>query len=165
MGDFTIARSAKRLRFVVLGGIALILVVYAIGTLGPQVGAIRVETDPDVDGWQGQLVVGLSLLLFVVALARLSQMLSAIADGALFGPKVTIAFRGFAFWLFVATLVDVLAVPALQIADRISAGGGRAVLTFELRDILLLVGTLFLFLLARMLEQARAIQAELEEIV
>ena len=36
---------------------------------------------------------------------------------------------------------------------------------FELRDLLMLLGALFLFLLARMLEQARALETELEEIV
>ena len=76
------------------------------------------------------------------------------------------AFRGFAFWLFLATLVDVVGGPALAIAGSIADGGdGQALLKFELRDLLMLAGALFLFLLARMLEQARAIESELEEIV
>ena len=49
--------------------------------------------------------------------------------------------------------------------ETIAAGGGRTELMFELRDLLMLAGALFLFLLARMLEQARAIETELEEIV
>jgi hypothetical protein len=92
-------------------------------------------------------------------------MLGAVADGPLFGPRVTRAFRGFAFWLFLAMLVDVVAPPAIAIAQSFSTGTGRAALVFELRDLLMLAGALFLFLLARMLEQARAIEAELEEIV
>ena len=161
----SIARSARRLRIVVLAGIMLVLAVYLLGIFGPQLGPIRVQAHPDVSRWEGQVAIGLSLLLFVIALIRLSQMLGAVADGPLFGPRVTKAFRGFAFWLFVATLVDVSAGPALEIADRQSAGGGRAELAFELRDLLMLAGTLFLFLLARMLEQARAMETELEEIV
>jgi hypothetical protein len=165
MVDSAIARSARRLRLVVLAGIALIVLVYLAGLLGPEVGPVRVETHADAGGFAGQLVIGVTLLLFVVALARLAQMLSAVADGPLFGPRVTRAFRGFAFWLFLATLVDVLAGPGLEVARRIADGGGAARLMFELRDLLMLAGALLLFLLARMLEQARAIESELEEIV
>lgn len=165
MSGHSIARSARRLRFMVITGIVLIVAVYLVGLFGPQLGPVRVQSHPDARGSSGQVVIGLILLLFVLALIRLAQMLSAVADGPLFGPRVTRAFRGFAFWLFLSTLVDVLAVPALAVADRIAAGGGRAELAFELRDLLMLAGTLLLFLLARMLEQARAIEAELEEIV
>ena len=166
MNDHSIARSACRLRLLVVAGIALIVAVYLLGLLGPQLGPVRAQSYSDVGGWRGQALIGLILLLFVIALARLAQMLTAVADGPLFGPRVTRAFRGFAFWLFLATLVDVLAEPALAIADRISAGGGgHLALVFELRDLLMLAGALFLFLLARMLEQARAIEGELGEIV
>lgn len=165
MNNLAIARSARRLRLLVLAGVALIVAIYLVGQFGPQLGPLRVRSHPEPAGWAGQLVIGMSLLLFVIALARLAQMLSAIAEGPLFGPRVTRAFRGFAFWLFLATLADVLATPLFAIAERISAGGGRTELTFELRDLLMLAGALFLFLLARMLEQARAIEAELEEIV
>lgn len=165
MQDSAIALSARRLRLLVLLGAALIIIAYLLGQFGPQLGPLRVETRPDTAGWAGQAVVSFGLLLFVIALVRLAQMLSAVADGPLFGPRVTRAFRGFAFWLFLSTLVDVVADPALAIAGRISAGGGRVALAFELRDLLMMVGALFLFLLARMLEQARQIESELEEIV
>ena len=114
---------------------------------------------------RGRALIDVTLALFVVALFRLAQMLSAVADGPLFGRRVTKAFRGFAFWLFLATLVDVVADPAIALIQVMRAGGGRTTLTFELRDLLMLAGALFLFLLARMLEQARAIEAELEGIV
>lgn len=165
MDNPAIARSARRLRLVVLLGILLIVAIYLLGRFGPQFGPVRVEAHGDVGGWQGRALIDLTLLLFVIALARLAQMLGAVADGPLFGRRVTRAFRGFAFWLFLAMLVDVLAGPAIAIADNIAQGGARAALRFELRDLLMLAGTLFLFLLARMLEQARKIESELEEIV
>jgi hypothetical protein len=65
---------------------------------------------------------------------------------------------------FSLTSVEV-AAPLMAIADRVEAGSGRTELAFELGDLLMLAGALFLFLLARMLEQARAIESELEEIV
>ena len=62
-------------------------------------------------------------------------------------------------------LSAVAAVPVLTVILAATAGRDRAALVFELRDLLMLAGALFLFLLARMLEQARTIEAELEEIV
>lgn len=165
MNNPAIAQSARRLRLVVLAGIALIVAIYLLGRLGPELGPIRVESHTAATGWAGRALIDLTLALFVAALFRLAQMLRAIADGPLFGPRVTRAFRGFAFWLFLATLVDVVAEPAIAVAQTLKSGGGRAALVFELRDLLMLAGALFLFLLARMLEQARAIEAELEEIV
>ena len=165
MNNPAIARSARRLRLLVWVGIALIVAVYLLNRLGSPFGLVRVETHTAVLGWEGQALIDLTLLLFVVALVRLAQMLGAVADGPLFGPRVTRAFRGFAFWLFLAMLVDVLSGPAIAIARRVAGGSGTAVLTFELRDLLMLAGALFLFLLARMMEQARAIESELEEIV
>ena len=165
MNNPAIARSARRLRLVVWIAILLVVAIYLLGRLGPQLGPVRVETHADISGWEGRALVDLTLLLFLVALVRLAQMLGAVADGPLFGPRVTRAFRGFAFWLFLATLVDVVGGPAFAIARRLADGGGTALLSFELRDLLMLAGALFLFLLARMLEQARAIESELEEIV
>lgn len=165
MHNAAIARSARRLRLIVLTAICLLGAVYLFGRFGPDLGPLRVETHPVASGWAGLAVVDLTLLLFLVALVRLTQMLGAIADGPLFGPRVTQYFRGFAFWLFLATFVDVVAGPALAIIQAVRGGGGGAALVFELRDLLMLAGALFLFLLARMLEQARAIESELEEIV
>jgi hypothetical protein len=166
MDNPAIARSARRLRLVVLLGIALIIAIYLLGRFGPQLGPVRVQTHTDVAGWEGRALIDITLLLFVVALIRLAQMLGAVADAPLFGPRVTRAFRGFAFWLFVAMLIDVVSGPAITLARTLGqGGGGRALLMFELRDLLMLAGTLFLFLLARMMEQARAIETELEEIV
>jgi hypothetical protein len=165
MNDSAIARSARRLRFAALLAIGLILTVYLLGRFGSDSGPVRVETHADTADWLGRAMIDVTLALFVIALFRLVQMLGAVADGPLFGPRVTRSFRGFAFWLFLATLIDVVAAPALAIIRAISMGGGRAPLVFELGDILMLAGALFLFLLARMLERARAIEAELEEIV
>jgi hypothetical protein len=165
MDNSTIARSARRLRFAVVVAIGFIVAIYLMGRFGPQSGPVRVETHSESSGWLARTMIDVTLALFVVALLRLTQMLGAVADGPLFGPRVTRAFRGFAFWLFLAMLVDVVAPPAIAIARSFSTGGGRAALVFELRDLLMLAGSLFLFLLAHMLEQARAIEAELEEIV
>jgi hypothetical protein len=145
--------------------IGVIVAIYLLGRFGPELGPVRVETHADTPGWPARAMIDVTLTMFIIALFRLAQMLGAVADGPLFGPRVTRAFRGFAFWLFLATLIDVVAAPAIAVAHTIRAGGGRPSLVFELRDLLMLMGALFLFLLARMLEQARALETELEEIV
>ena len=165
MKNPAIARSARRLRLLVWAGAGLIVAIWLLAKFGPQVGPVRVETHTAALGAAGRAIVDLTLLLFVVALARLAQMLGAIESGPLFGPHVTRAFRGFAFWLFLATLFDVAAVPVLTVILAATAGSDRAALVFELRDLLMLAGALFLFLLARRLEQARTIEAAREEIV
>ncbi|MCF2515769.1 DUF2975 domain-containing protein [Sphingomonas sp. G124] len=165
MNNFAIARSARRLRLAVTIAIGLIVAIYLLGRFGPELGPLRVEAHSAGPGWLGRAIVDVTLALFIIALWRLTQMLSAVADGPLFGPRVTQAFRGFAFWLFLATFIDVIAPPVIAVTETISSGGGSTALVFELRDLLMLAGALFLFLLARMLEQARAIEVELEEIV
>ena len=165
MENSAIVRSARRLRLLVWAGAALIVAVWLLAKFGSQVGPVRVETHTAALGGAGRAIVDVTLLLFVVALSRLAQMLGAIDSGPLFGPRVTRAFRGFAFWLFLATLFDVAAVPVLTVVRAATTEINRAALIFELRDLLMLAGALFLFLLARMLEQARMIEAELEEIV
>lgn len=158
MKDPSIARSARRLRLTVLIGIVAIVVLYLLGQFQPELGPLRVVSHAKAGG-------ALALLLLVIALARLAQMLGAVADGPLFGARVTRAFRSFALWLFLATLVDVVAAPATAVARTLAGGGGDLPLHFELRGLLMLVGALFLFLVARLLEQARANEAELEKIV
>lgn len=165
MENLAIARSARRLRTAVILAIGIIVVIALMGSFAPKAGPVRVDTHAAIGGWAGLALINISVALFILALARLAQMLGAVAGGPLFGPRVTRAFRGFAFWLFVATLVDVAGEPAIAIDQAMSSVGKRAALVFELRDLLMLAGALFLFLLARMLEQARAIEAELEEIV
>jgi uncharacterized membrane protein YdjX (TVP38/TMEM64 family) len=112
MQNLAIARSARRLRFAALVAIGLIVAIYLLGRFGPDAGPVRVEAHADTAGWLGRAMIDVTLALFVIALFRLAQMLGAVADGPLFGPRVTRAFRGFAFWLFLATLIDVVAAPA-----------------------------------------------------
>lgn len=165
MENMAIARSARRLRFAVIVVTVAIVAIALIARFAPTTGHVRVEAQSAIDGWSGPMLIYATVALFVLALVRLAQMLGAVADGPLFGPRVTRAFRGFAFWLFVATMMDVVGEQVITILQAAGTGAKRAALVFELRDILMLAGSLLLFLLARMLEQARAIEAELEEIV
>ena len=73
MKNPAIARSARRLRLLVWAGAGLIVAIWLLAKFGPQVGPVRVETHTAALGAAGRAIVDLTLLLFVVALARLAQ--------------------------------------------------------------------------------------------
>lgn len=162
--DPSIARSASRLRLGVLIGMALIAVGYLLARIGSDFGIVRLETQVAGKGPVMAIVSDVAVALFLVALWRLAAMLNAVARGPIFGLAVTRAFRGFALFLFLSVLAAVAAGPVGALAAH-SGTRGRVEMTFDARDLVLLAGSLFLFLLARMFERARAIEAELEEIV
>jgi len=166
MQNSPIARTARLLRFAVLIAMLLVVAIYLAGRFGIAAGPVRVESALFRVGGIGPWIADLAIILFTLALWQLAKMLSAIASGPIFAPPVTASFRNFALLLFLSTLVDVLALPLIAVIQATAGPGHAAIaLKFELRDLMLLAGSLFLFLLARMMDQARAYEAELEEIV
>lgn len=161
-----VARAAITLRAVVWAAILLVAVLYGIGRFGFGLGPVRIESAMFEAGGPAVLLADLSIALFLLSLWQLGRMLTALSAGPLFGPDVTRPFRSFALLLFLSTLAEVAAGPVLALVQAMGQGGAHVLaLKFELRDLVLLTGSLFLFLLARMLEQARAYEAELEDIV
>jgi hypothetical protein len=91
-------------------------------------------------------------------------MLGALAAGDLFSSRVIGAFRAFAQWLLILALFSI----AAPLAWALLSGPGPAhqyELKFQLNDLLTLGITFILFLVARLLERARAIDEEIREIV
>ena len=73
-------------------------------------------------------------------------------------------FRAFAFWLLLVAIVWIVA--PIAGGTRWPAGEARRIeFTLQLRDLLTLGVALILFLVARLLERARAIDEEMREIV
>jgi hypothetical protein len=142
-----------------------IILVYAAGRLGLDLGAVRVASQGDlgehaVPMWMADIVV----LLVTVALYQLGRMLGALAAGDLFSSRVIGAFRAFAQWLLILALFSI----AAPLAWALLSGPGPAhqyELKFQLNDLLTLGITFILFLVARLLERARAIDEEIREIV
>jgi Protein of unknown function (DUF2975) len=161
-----IGRTAKRLRWALWIFWGCILAAYLAGRLGLSTsGEVRVEAHASTSQAGTPMVVAdVTILLLSVAFYHLSKMLGAIAEGDLFSARAVGAFRAFAFWLL---LVAVLWVAA-PIAAVFLAGPGdahRLEFRLQLRDILTIGVALILFLVARLLERARAIDEEMREIV
>jgi hypothetical protein len=160
-----IGKTARALRLAVWIFWGCIVVAYAVGRLGLETDFLRVRTH--VDGTSSDtmtIVADVTMVLLSIALYHLSRMLGAIAGGDLFSAQVVGAFRAFAFWLLVVTIVWILA----PIGASLLAGPDDAQhieLRFQLRDALTGGLALILFLVARLLERARAIDEEMREIV
>ena len=165
MARSSIANSASRLRWAVWIAWGCILVVYAAGRLGLGIGALRVQASSAAGVASPIMAVAdLTILVVTIALWQLSRMLGAIASGDLFSARVVGAFRSFALWLLIVALVWIVAPIVMALASG-SGPEHRYEFKFQLRDLMTIGITLILFLVARLLERARAIDEEMREIV
>ena len=164
MAQKSIAVAARRVRWfaiIVLVLMAGAFVVARFGLdLGPGLEVARRDhgTDP-----RAAVAADVAILLFLVALAQLIRLLGRLGAGELFAPAVTGAFRTFAFWLLLSAAAAI-AGPLLVGA----AGAGEAQrieLPISVRDVMFLIAGIVMFLIARMLDEAARIAAELDEIV
>lgn len=161
-----IARAAARLRWGVFAAIAVMVLLYLAALFDLQFGGAHVEYRlHEVSPAVGRLVGGGSMLLLLVALLRLTQMLKLIETGELFSAEVIRRFRGFAFWLLLLALYGLAAPILIGLAEGAGTQNHRFAFVFDLRQFLTLGITLLLFLLARLLERAREIEAEMREII
>ena len=160
-----IAKTASRLRWAVWIVWDCILLVYAAGRLGLGIGPLKVQASSSAGVAPHVMAVAdLTIVLVTVALWQLSRMLGAIATGDLFSARVVGAFRAFALWLLIVALVWIL----VPVAMALVSGSGpehRYEFKLQLRDLMTIGITLILFLVARLLERARAIDEEMREIV
>src|SRR4029078_9515073 len=107
--DMSLSRSAGRLRVGVFAVMGLILLIYLAARFEVQIAHAHVEHQVEgVGAPYAQLIGDVSLILLCVALLRLSQMLGGIASGELFSGTVISHFRGFAMWLLVLALFELL---------------------------------------------------------
>ena len=160
-----IARSAARLRWLVLGAMALMVLLYAAARFGVELGNTHVEYRSHSDPAWSRAIGDISLLLLLVALVRLTQMLGRIAGGELFSARVIGAFRSFAFWLLVMALFGLVAPPLSELLSITPGGENRVELQIDFQEVLTVGVTFVLFLLARLLERARRLDEEMREFV
>ena len=157
----TIAHSASRLRAAVFITAGVLVALYVAARFGLQFGHARViyeEHGPATAA--ARLVNDVCVALLVAALFRLTQVLKRISEGDFFGIEVIRRFRSFAWWLLLMSVLE-LAGPSLAQ----SSVPGQIRFAIDSRDVLFLGITIFLFLLARLLERARTIEEEMREIV
>lgn len=160
-----IARSAARLRWIVLAALAVMILLYLAARFRLEIGGAHVEYHEDGPNLEWTRAIGdISLILLTVALFRLTQMLGRIATGEFFTAAVIAHFRSFAWWLLVMSLFGLIAPPLSQLL-AVPAGAHRLELKIDFREVLTVGVTLVLFLLARLLERARRIDEEMREFV
>lgn len=164
--DQGISRAAARLRWGVFAAIAVMVLLYVAARFDLQLGRAHVEYRiHDASPAAGRMVGDGTMLLLLVALLRLTQMLRLIQMGELFSVEVIGRFRSFAFWLLLLALYGLAAPIGLALAEGAATPAHRFALVLDFRQILTLGITVLLFLLARLLERAREIEAEMREIV
>ena len=159
-----IAISASRLRYGVFAAMAAMVLLYAAGRFGLDIGTAHVEYQSHAAAAWSRAIGDLSLVLLLVALVRLAQMLRAIAAGDLFSARVIGHFRGFAFWLLLTALFGLIAPPLSQLLS-LPSGNHRFEIRIDFQEVLTVGVTLVLFLLARLLERARRLDEEVREFV
>ena len=166
VSETSIQRSASQLRAFVFGAMVLIGALFLAARLNLQFGHAHFEYRlHDLGSPFEDWIAAGSLVLLLVALFRLTQMLKAITEGELFSIGVIRRFRGFAFWLLLMALFELVSPVIAGVLGAAASYPHRILLTLNLRDILTLGITLLLFLLARLLERARSLDEEMREFV
>lgn len=161
-----IQHSALRLRWAVFAAMALMLLVYVAARLDLRVAQAHIAyQNHAADARFARPIGDVSMALLMIALFRLTQMLRRIAMGELFSVAVVRRFRGFALWLLLMAVFELLA-PIFAVLVTPAPGLPHQMrILLDLRDLLTVGTTLLLFLLARLLERARRLDEEMREFV
>lgn len=112
--------------------------------------------------WTLRLVIALPAMGYLWALWSAQRALGELAAGRTFQPTVSRAMRHIGAGVLVGALIEVFAMSNLM---RMVIGGTGGYLYFNLSAIVLGVVGAALVLLARLVDEARAMQVELDEIV
>ena len=162
----SIEQAAWRLRLAVLSSWALLVLGYVAGRLGVAAGPLRFETHADAQGAGTPIALDdICMVLLTVALVRLVQMLSEIAESHYFSVAAVRSFRGFAFWLFLLALLRVAAPIVSELLRDSARDAHEYEFQISVSNVLTVAITLLLFLVARLLERARQLEQDMREIV
>lgn len=145
---------------VVFFGLASMLLLGLIGLPGWH--AQNMSTGGGIRDTLRMLVPVLPALGYLWALWAVQRALADLSGGRMFHPTVARAMRQIGIGVLVGALLNVFAVTNLT---RMIVGGHGSYLYFDLSGIVLGVVGAALILLARLVDQARVLQAELDEIL
>ncbi|MCK7594835.1 DUF2975 domain-containing protein [Pseudomarimonas salicorniae] len=152
-------RWLRRATLVVFVGLALL---HGLGMVGlPLLFPAGAVSEPG-DRLIRHAISALPGLGYLWALWAVQQALGQLADGALFQQTVARAMRQMGAGVLTGALLSVFVVINLA---RWASGGGGSYLYFDLSAIVLGVVGAALIMLARVVDQARALQSELDEIL
>ena len=162
----SVGRSAARLRLAVFITMGAMVVLYVAARLGLQFGHARIIYQEHGPGTlASHLINDACVALLIIALLRLTQVLKRVSEGDYFGIEVIRRFRSFAWWLLMMSLLEMVGPWIVPLFDRPVSGPRVISFALDSRDVLFLGLTILLFLLARLLEKARAIDEEMRGIV
>jgi Protein of unknown function (DUF2975) len=165
MKQKTLIESARIVRWAAIAALVLLISAFIVSRLGLDLGPnVQVVRRTHASGHLGA-AGDLSALFFAVALVQLIRLLGRLSSGELFAPAVTSAFRTFAFWLMVSAIAGIAAPPIASLMAETTGQAHRIEFRIDLRDVMFLVAGLLMFLVARMLDEATRLDAELKEIV
>jgi len=137
--------------------------VVALGLVGPPMPTrFDVQALDPGQWWTLRLIVALPALGYLWALWSAQRALGDLAAGRTFQPTVSRAMRHAGAGVLLGALIEVFALTNLM---RLVLGGSGSYLYFSLSAIVLGVVGAALILLARLVDEARAMQIELDEIV
>ena len=160
-------RSASRLYAAVLALLFVLAAVWVISAFQMSVPWVRVSSHAKESGLSyGHAISIVTLTLFILALVRLAAMLNRVAAGDRFSRAVTRPFRDFALLLLLSSATALVAPLAAALLSQVPVAPAHTLeIRFELREAIFVIASLLLFLVARMLEDAADLEAELEGIL
>lgn len=170
MDAMRLTRAARRLRWVTLAGILLVVAAMVLGCWALAIGPLRdagITFDVDAGGLApvpAAIVLLIAGSLLIAALAQIAAMLRAVERGAPF--RTGAALRRFGLFLFLAVLASVLLPPLIQLAESLlDQGSGRVNFSLSGEELLMLFVSGLIFFVARLLEAAQALADEHAQIV
>lgn len=106
-------------------------------------------------------------VLVLLALFQLLPLLGAIGRGALFSANVTVNLRRFALFMLLSVLNLAVVAPALTyfLPDCSSGAPCARIISIDIRSLGMLLMTTLFFLVAGLLDEARRIEEDNEQIV
>jgi hypothetical protein len=159
----SLPRAARRLRLLTLFGTAFVLLAFLFAAGLALDG--RLADVPNMTIHAGGLPPVPAAIMIVLfgslvglALLRMAALLREVEQGRIFPAA---ALRGFAFFMFLAVAASILAPPLLAMAW----GARQFALSLDSDQLLMLLVTGLLFLVARLLGEAQAIADDASQIV
>jgi hypothetical protein len=145
--------------FMVVSVGALLALMYFVA---PAILAVRGDYRGTTPDWLGALAWGSPALFYLYAVWSLGQAMGRLAKGDLIQPTLARALRRVGLALGIGGMLSVFGVTNLV---RILQGGHGGWLHFDVSSMTLGMIGGALFLLGRVLDQATAVQAELDEMI
>lgn len=165
-----LVRAARRLRWVVWLGVALVPLVTLAGLVGAWRGAAPGDWAATLDtggfglGWATALAV-VQAVLVAAALVQLALLLGEVTAAQLFPARAARRFGRFAGLLLWAALVHGVLPVLLAAGQAYARGDARVVLNFDAADFLSLLVIAVLWLVARFFDAASRIEEDRNAIV